>query len=392
MSANPPLPLVLVDDEEGIRVVLSILLQDMGYAVTTAASGGEALALVLELRPAIVVTDIKMPGMDGIALLKEIKARSPNTEVLMLTGHGDMDLAVTSLRFGAGDFLSKPVSDAALEVALERARQRISLREALRRHTEELEHLVRERTAELIRTERFAAVGETAAGLAHAIKNIAGALEGTMYVLEKGLALNKREYFEEGWQMIRSDLSRLRALAMNMLDLGRPATLQFHPVDPEQPAREVADLARARANEAGAALELLCEAGPEPFIMAEEGVHQCLLNLVLNAIESFTTQIGGNGAAPAPQVKLCVLRNRLPDGSETVSYVVSDNGPGLKEDMAPEIAGYFRSSKATGSGIGLFATRKIAHEMGAELRFTSSPERGTEVLLRLTSPKITGIS
>ena len=149
--------LLLVDDEEGIRLVMSMLLKDMGYAVSTASKGDEALTLYKERRPAIVISDIKMPGMDGIALLKEIKKFDPDAEVLLLTGHGDMELAVAGLRNGAGDFLNKPASDAALDVALERARRRITMREALRRHTEELEDLVARRTAELVQSERFAA-------------------------------------------------------------------------------------------------------------------------------------------------------------------------------------------------------------------------------------------
>ncbi len=186
MNAPPPLSLLLVDDEEGIRTVLSLLLADMGCAVRTAASGAEALAMVRATPPAVLLTDVRMPGMDGIDLLRAVKAEFPGVEVLVLTGHGDMELAVSSLRHGAGDFLTKPVSPEALEVALDRARQRMALREALRRHTEELEQLVAQRTRELLHAERLAAVGETAAGLAHAIKNVAAGWKGPCSCWKRG--------------------------------------------------------------------------------------------------------------------------------------------------------------------------------------------------------------
>ena len=385
MTDNPPLPtLLLVDDEEGIRLVMSMLLKDMGYAVTTASKGDEALALYKERRPAVVISDIKMPGMDGIALLKEIKKFDPDAEVLLLTGHGDMDLAIAGLRNGAGDFLNKPASDAALEVALERARRRIAMREALRRHTEELEELVARRTAELIQSERFAAVGESAAALAHAIKNIAGGLEGTMYVLEKGLELNKREYFEQGWQMVRGDVSRLRELAVSLLDLGRSAPLDFRPVAPAEPARELMESIRLRAPE-WLKLELVDTAGPEPFVMAPEAVRDCLLNLALNAMEALQDKREKNAGAVSdapPFLCISVSRERLPDGSAAILYVVKDNGPGIPGEMADATTS-FRTSKETGSGIGLFATRKLAHEMGADLRFASEPGKGTEAALWL---------
>ena len=448
-------PLLLVDDEDGIRVVLSALLADMGYAVRVAAGGEEALELFRASRPAIVMTDIKMPGMDGIGLLRGIKALDPAAEVLMLTGHGDMELAVTSLRLGAGDFLNKPVSEQALEVALDRAKERIALREALRRHTEELEALVAERTGELIRTERFAAVGETAAGLAHAIKNIAGALDGTMYVLEKSLELGNREHLEEGWRMIRSDIARLHRLAVAMLELGRPVRHNPHEVEPVAVARNVLTLAVSRAGEAGARLELLDDAGPGPVRMPEEAVHQCLLNLVLNALESFdafgapgtpafilskpsesnvdsadtrqdlantdteaygcsplerpvgsalaahiasgpgewgeaAVQSAATGVAGSGTARLVTVRITREGGREGGSfgekrlcYRIVDNGPGFPEATGERPEQAFHSGKETGSGIGLFATRKIAHEIGAELRFAARPGGGTECTLLL---------
>ncbi len=383
---TPLTPLLLVDDEEGIRIVLSLLLDDMGYKVYTAANGTEALALFQAHPCPIIITDVRMPGMDGMELLRQIKTDSPQTEVLMLTGHGDMDLAIESLRAGAGDFLHKPVSDAALKVALDRANQRIALHDELRRHTEGLEQLVASRTRELIQTERLAAIGETAASLAHAIKNIAGALEGTMFVIEKGLSLNKRAYVEEGWRMIRHDVARVRDLAVNLLDLGKKHTPHPAPANPEQPLREVADLLATRAEEAGVQLELHCEAGPEPVVMDAELTHRCLLNLAINAIESYTANRETSQTLlnkPVPVVRLECTRKRLPTGKQEVVYTIADNGPGTPEHFATENLHLFATSKEQGSGIGLFATRKSVHEMGAELSFAAGEAGGIEARLVL---------
>jgi DNA-binding NtrC family response regulator len=107
--------LLLVDDEEGIRNVLGIALADSGYHVLTAESGEEALRIFRKECPEVVLTDIKMPGMDGIELLRRIKRESPDTEVIMITGHGEMDLAIKSLQSEAADFITKPINDEALE-------------------------------------------------------------------------------------------------------------------------------------------------------------------------------------------------------------------------------------------------------------------------------------
>ncbi|KPJ79136.1 MAG: histidine kinase [Deltaproteobacteria bacterium SG8_13] len=170
--------ILLVDDEEGIRKVLGISLADSGYEVLTAENGEQALRLFRKNRPPIVMTDIKMPGIDGISLLQKIKSELPDTEVIMITGHGDMELAIKSLQLQAIDFVTKPINDDVLEIALNRATEKITMREQLRQYTENLESLVKEQSAKLVKAERLAAVGQAIEGLSTAIRGIAGDLEG----------------------------------------------------------------------------------------------------------------------------------------------------------------------------------------------------------------------
>ena len=109
--------ILIVDDEEDIRVVLRISLSDLGYEVYTAENGEKALQIIREVNPPIVLTDIRMPVMDGIDLLRRVKHEYPETEVIMITGHGDMDLAIESLKHKATDFITKPIKDEVLEIA-----------------------------------------------------------------------------------------------------------------------------------------------------------------------------------------------------------------------------------------------------------------------------------
>jgi len=124
--------ILFVDEEEGIRKIQRIVLEDMGYEVFTAENGENALHIFRKTNPPIVITDIKMPGMDGLTLLKKIKQENQDTEVIMVTGHGDMDLAIKSLKFEATDFITKPINDEAMEIALKRARERISMKLQIR--------------------------------------------------------------------------------------------------------------------------------------------------------------------------------------------------------------------------------------------------------------------
>jgi PAS domain S-box-containing protein len=197
--------LLLVDDEEGIRKVLGIALSDAGYRVFPAKNGEEALKIFRKETPPIVLTDIKMPGMDGIELLQKIKHESPDTEVIMITGHGDMDLAIKSLKYQAIDFVTKPINDDVLEIALNRANEKICMRQQLREYTENLETLVSEKSAKLIEVERQVAVGQAVEGLSSAMRDIAGDLEG-------GLT-----YFNEMPCFVSVHNPKLKIIAVNQL-------------------------------------------------------------------------------------------------------------------------------------------------------------------------------
>lgn len=136
--------LLLVDDEDDIREILSIYLADLGYDVLAAEDGVKALTLFRDERPPLVITDIKMPGIDGIELLREIKQLEPDAEVIMITGHGDLDLAIKSLKYEATDFITKPINHDLLDVAIDRAWEKITMRRQIRDHTENLHRLVQE--------------------------------------------------------------------------------------------------------------------------------------------------------------------------------------------------------------------------------------------------------
>ncbi len=145
---------LLVDDEKGIRKVLGIALTDAGFEVETASDGRKAAGMIHQLAPDIVLTDIRMPGMDGIELLKFIKKESPDIEVIMITGHGDLKLAIESLKMDAVDFITKPINNDILEIALKRAKDRIETRNQLRKYTRGLEDLVKEKTRKLSASEK----------------------------------------------------------------------------------------------------------------------------------------------------------------------------------------------------------------------------------------------
>jgi PAS domain S-box-containing protein len=142
--------ILLVDDDVALLEALpqAILLRMEGISIDTAETAAEALTRIREVDYDAIVTDVKMPGMDGLALLGEIEQIRPGTPTLLITGHGEHDLAVQALRGGAYDFVAKPIDRDYFIASLERAIQMRGLdreverqRVALQRHARVLEHV-----------------------------------------------------------------------------------------------------------------------------------------------------------------------------------------------------------------------------------------------------------
>jgi two-component system response regulator FixJ len=108
----------LIDDDEGVRQAVAFLLSTSGFAVRVYESAIAFLEALASVQLGCVVTDVRMPGMDGLALQRELKTRGTLLPVIVMTGHGDVPLAVEAMKAGAVDFIEKPFSDEALLSAI----------------------------------------------------------------------------------------------------------------------------------------------------------------------------------------------------------------------------------------------------------------------------------
>jgi PAS domain S-box-containing protein len=143
--------LLVIDDEASTRDLLKLSLERDGYTVFTAEDGPRGLELFARESPSIILMDIKMPGMDGIEVLRRVKEQGSDAEVIVITGHGEMNLAIQALQLEASDFINKPINDDSLNLALKRAQDKIWLKNKLREYTQDLERMVKETSEELIK-------------------------------------------------------------------------------------------------------------------------------------------------------------------------------------------------------------------------------------------------
>ncbi|MDN3555699.1 sigma-54-dependent transcriptional regulator [Halomonas maura] len=129
MHESPAPPVMIIDDEAHLRITAGQTLELGGYAPRAFESAEAALAALTPDFPGVVVSDIRMPGMDGMALLREVRSRDPDLPVVLITGHGDISTAVEAMREGAWDFLEKPFAGERLVEVVRRGteKRRLSL-------------------------------------------------------------------------------------------------------------------------------------------------------------------------------------------------------------------------------------------------------------------------
>jgi response regulator RpfG family c-di-GMP phosphodiesterase len=211
-APGEPTKILIVDDDASVRDVITVLLGEEGYACTAVSSAEAGLDAVRQADYPLVISDVRMPGRDGIWLLERIRDATPDTAVVMLTAFGDTEAAVECLRNGAADYLLKPPKVTELIRAIERALGRRRLELARGKYRRSLENRVREKTAELSR----------------ALRELEATYSQTLWSLVAALDAREHETSDHSQRVVRYSLAVARRLGLperDLPDLGRGALL-----------------------------------------------------------------------------------------------------------------------------------------------------------------------
>ncbi|MFC1662486.1 nitrogen regulation protein NR(II), partial [Gemmatimonadota bacterium] len=212
--------------------------------------------------------------------------------------------------------------------------------------------------------ERLAAVGETVAGIAHGIKNVLMGLEGGMYAVNSGIELGDDERIARGWTTLEENIDRISKFVKEFLDFakGRKTTVAL--ADPNLPAREVMELYQESAAQSGIRLEVHLQPDLDVVPLDADGIHTCLANLVSNAIDACLV-------SETRREFVVTLTSRLE--GDTLVYEVADNGRGMDYDISRKVFSKFFTTKGSdrGTGLGLLTTKRIVHQHGGRISFTS---------------------
>jgi signal transduction histidine kinase len=386
---------VIVDDDQALLQALSEALQLRlkDVEIATFKSAHAALDSLASTEVDAVVADIKMPRMDGLELLARIRELRPDTPTLLITGHGEHELAVQALRGGAYDYVQKPIDRDYFVGSLRRAIQMHQLssqiqrqRAELEEHARELETCVGERTIELrelfhreqtlraeleqaheqrIEAERQRA--ELVSMIAHDLAGPVTAVKGYVEILARPKTPTSLKQRAEA--VIRAEASHMARLVSDLADAERLATGQFE-VQPV--ACDLARLSREQVETVAAAASqhtVLLEAPPSlPLVCDPDRLAQVLSNLLGNAVKYSK---GGT------------IHVRLWTEHKTARLSVTDEGPGIDVDALESIFEPHRRlgtreapRKASGAGLGLHIARGIVEAHGGRIWAESGPDQG----------------
>jgi len=367
---------LLVDDEEDIRDVLTIVLNDLGYSVLCAKNGQEALCLYREQTPPIVLTDIKMPGMDGIELLKSVKRENPDAEIIMITGHGDMQLAIESLKHRATDFITKPINVDALKIALQRVHEKILMKQKLDQYTEKLEALVLEK---IQLQDRLSSLGLMIGSISHGIKGLLTRLDAGLYLLNSGLTKEIPEKSTEGFGIVKTTTAHIKRLMMDILFYAKDREAKPTAVDIVLFAEDIADTIELKTAKKDIRLVRDFTEAPGTFTIDPDLMRTALINILENAVDACAADL----SKASHQIRFQLFRK-----GNQLEITIEDTGIGMDGETREKIFDLFFSSKGSkGTGFGLFITRTIVTQHDGTISVLSAKGRGSTFIIRIPSPE-----
>jgi signal transduction histidine kinase len=375
-------PILIIDDEQPVLEGLREFLEDEGYEVHEAQDGPQGLSLFRAIKPDLVLTDLRMPGMSGIEVISEIRKLKENTAVIVFTGYGSLGSAVDAIHLNVFDFITKPVDLEYLKSTLARARENLrvarlvqveiaSLREQLVSSHLQLQEQI-EKFAEI---EPFIQTGRLLAGILHDLSSplmaimghaeylqlIHPEIENTRVILNQGQRMKR--IMSAIMQRIKSSKNRnVECIHINQLLHEEVLFLECQPYFKHE-------------------IEKIWQLGENvpPFLGIPMEMNQIFGNILRNAAEAMVRQ----------PIKRLTIRTWHDAAGIHVS--IQDTGPGIPRHQREQIFQPFFSTKSThsgmmgsmGMGIGLYYCKELVQRYGGEIDVVSEPGEGANFVIHL---------
>jgi signal transduction histidine kinase len=376
LSAKEDLVLV-VDDETMVLDVVSRLVRHIGYPVLTATNGKEALDLLRREPVTVLITDIKMPEMDGFELMKTVRAEFPHIHIVCMTAHGGAYSYTDVVSFGATDYITKPFTIDEMSAKLSRVIREMTLIRDLQEKTVELERA----NEELKRSDKLKST--FISSVSHELRTPLTVIKEFISLMLDGhggpVSEDQREYLT----IANKNILRLTNLIETLLDFsriesGKGLKLKFQPIRLNSAIEDALMTLSQRLEEKGISFENRLD----PDIPMILGDHNRLVEVFINLV--------GNGIKfTPPGGKIAVDSRGLTDKRDGLKVVVTDTGVGIPPEDLPRVFERFyqgqrtQEGMVTGTGLGLAITREIIEGHRGTIVAESKPGGGAAFVFTL---------
>lgn len=359
--------ILVVDDEKPIRMILKEGLMSEGYGVEIASNGEEALLKISALKPAIVLTDIIMPEMGGMELLKQTRILNPEVEVIVMTGYGTIETAVEAMRNGAYDFILKPLDFKHLNVVIQKCIEAIKIK----RERDELS-LLNEMKDKFIHL------------VDHEFRTPLSIAMSSHDFLAEVLDSKGVEETKQMVQILKNSLNNLHEIVKKFHDFDLlkegamqpvPSTFHLHEL-----LSEVVDTCRLLAPNRKLSIEVEVPEDPSEVFADRKKIHQASMELLRNAMK-YTP----DGGAINVSAKISGQ-----EGGAWAQFSIKDTGIGIPKEKQPLIfekfyevqSIMFHSTSKTGFmggglGLGLPYVKEIVEALGGKVTVESEVNKGS---------------
>jgi len=379
--------ILCVDDEREILSALRRFLRQKAGRILTANSGEEGLELLEAHSPGVIVSDLRMPGMNGAEFLNHVLKFAPHTFRILLSGHADMEAAISA--FNKGEihrYLLKPWDPAKLGHAIEQGfehhqliQANLALTDSLSEKNQELEDLnakleqkIINLTEQLLHSERLSVLGRLAAGIIHEVMTPLTISVGWVETVSK--SPNITEDQKGSLSIATEQIFRAASLMESIRDFSRKKHLIKTPTDANKLIDHALNLLIHPLKKKNISISRSFETN-ESINVDGEQITQVLLNIINNAIDALD---------PGGRITLSTSVAESEKGIRSVHITIKDNGLGIAPDIIQRIFKPFFSTKGSkGTGLGLSICKGIMDNHGGEINLESQLGQGTTFTLSL---------
>lgn len=395
------LSVLTVDDDPDVLDLLETFFSTQNLKIRRAENGCDALEKLKEEKADLVITDLMMPKMNGIELLKNVAEKYPDTATLMLTSMDETKTAIEAMKIGAFDYILKPVDFSQLTICVTNTLARQQIIRENRAYKERLENIVEEQRNQLLQADKLSAIGMLISGICHEINNPLSFLKSNLELLDLYFGnLNKtlEEYAKEhpGYKLKKMSMKevienvngmlkdsmfgveKIKVITDDIMGFSRKKSDEQRRFSVKECVEASLNLARFIIKNKVTVKTEFAD-GPLEVFGQHQKMEQIFLNLFQNAVYALKDKKGP---------ELCIsARNVPPENEETEKVVieVKDNGPGMTEEVRDKIfEPYFTTKPAgEGTGLGLSISKDIIKGHGGTIQVRSELGEGTTFIITL---------